>query len=221
MVTTKTKIDWCDFSWNPVWGCRHDCPFCYARGLARRFGKKIAGRNDFEPVWIQANFDSPMPRQPSRIFVDSMSDVACWKEEWIAAVKKRMARNREHLFLILTKGRQPNTWRTENVLFGSTAIDQAALEAVPKDRDFVSIEPIVGPVDLAVDLPDLGWIIVGAETGNRKDRIIPESSWIESIRTRCRELELPLFEKNNLMGLMGKNLVREYPDERRLRSRPR
>ncbi|MBA7484213.1 hypothetical protein ES707_19737 [subsurface metagenome] len=160
-----------------------------------------------------------MPNRPSRIFVDSMSDVACWETEWIAAVKKRMAENPRHLFLILTKGRQTNTWRTENVLFGSTAVDQAALEAVPQDRDFVSIEPIMGPVDLAVDLPDLRWVIVGAETGNRKDRIIPESSWIEKIRVQCRELELPLFEKNNLRRLMGENLVREYPDERRLRRR--
>lgn len=162
-----------------------------------------------------------MPGRPSRIFVDSMSDVIFWKAEWIAAVKERMAENPRHLFLILTKSRQPNIWKTANVLFGSTAVDQAALSAIPQDRDFVSVEPILGPVDLAVDLPDLRWVIVGAETGNRKDRIIPEASWIENIRIRCRDLELPLFEKNNLRGLMGEDLVQEYPDERRLRSRPR
>ena len=34
----KSKIEWCDSSWNPVTGCLHDCPYCYARGIATRFG---------------------------------------------------------------------------------------------------------------------------------------------------------------------------------------
>ena len=33
----KTKIDWCDSTWNPVTGCLHGCPYCYARGIAERF----------------------------------------------------------------------------------------------------------------------------------------------------------------------------------------
>lgn len=34
----KTKIDWCDSTWNPVTGCEHRCPYCYAKGIAERFG---------------------------------------------------------------------------------------------------------------------------------------------------------------------------------------
>ena len=34
----KTKIDWCDATWNPVTGCLHDCEYCYARRIAERFG---------------------------------------------------------------------------------------------------------------------------------------------------------------------------------------
>lgn len=33
----KTKIDWCDSSWNPVTGCLHSCKYCYARSIANRF----------------------------------------------------------------------------------------------------------------------------------------------------------------------------------------
>lgn len=33
----KTKIDWCDVTWNPVTGCRNTCEYCYARKMARRF----------------------------------------------------------------------------------------------------------------------------------------------------------------------------------------
>ena len=34
----NTKIDWCDTTWNPVTGCLHGCEYCYARGIATRFG---------------------------------------------------------------------------------------------------------------------------------------------------------------------------------------
>ena len=34
----KTKIEWCDQTWNPVTGCYHNCPYCYARRIAKRFG---------------------------------------------------------------------------------------------------------------------------------------------------------------------------------------
>lgn len=33
----KTKIEWCDYTWNPVTGCNHDCEYCYARRIAKRF----------------------------------------------------------------------------------------------------------------------------------------------------------------------------------------
>lgn len=36
----RTKIDWSDASWNPVSGCLHDCPYCYARNMVRRFQPK-------------------------------------------------------------------------------------------------------------------------------------------------------------------------------------
>ena len=34
----KTKIDWCDSTWNPITGCFHGCDYCYARGITERFG---------------------------------------------------------------------------------------------------------------------------------------------------------------------------------------
>lgn len=34
----KTKIEWCDDTWNPVTGCLHNCGYCYAKRIANRFG---------------------------------------------------------------------------------------------------------------------------------------------------------------------------------------
>ena len=40
----KTKIEWCDSSWNPVTGCYHSCEYCYARKMANRFdGGYVSG----------------------------------------------------------------------------------------------------------------------------------------------------------------------------------
>lgn len=36
-MMNKSKIDWCDFTWNPVEGCPKGCSYCYARKQARRF----------------------------------------------------------------------------------------------------------------------------------------------------------------------------------------
>jgi protein gp37 len=34
----KSKIEWCDYTFNPVSGCLHGCEYCYARRIAKRFG---------------------------------------------------------------------------------------------------------------------------------------------------------------------------------------
>lgn len=41
----KTKIDWCDSTWNPVTGCLHGCEYCYARRIAERFAGFEPGEN--------------------------------------------------------------------------------------------------------------------------------------------------------------------------------
>lgn len=51
----KTKIDWCDSTWNPVTGCLHGCEYCYARKIAKRFGGASETHNNeccHECQWI-------------------------------------------------------------------------------------------------------------------------------------------------------------------------
>jgi protein gp37 len=48
----KTAIEWCDMTWNPVTGCLHGCPYCYARKVANRFGTAFAPKLDFKAVCI-------------------------------------------------------------------------------------------------------------------------------------------------------------------------
>lgn len=37
----RSKIEWCDHTWNPVTGCRHNCPYCYARTMTSRFAGDV------------------------------------------------------------------------------------------------------------------------------------------------------------------------------------
>lgn len=37
----RSKIEWCDHTWNPITGCRHNCPYCYARKMTARFSGDV------------------------------------------------------------------------------------------------------------------------------------------------------------------------------------
>lgn len=50
MALHKSRIEWCDYTWNPVTGCRHGCSYCYARRIADRFKPQACERPAIEPV---------------------------------------------------------------------------------------------------------------------------------------------------------------------------
>lgn len=37
MSMKKSKVEWIDYNWNPITGCKYDCPYCYAKQAAVRF----------------------------------------------------------------------------------------------------------------------------------------------------------------------------------------
>ena len=37
----KSKIEWCDHTWNPITGCNHGCHYCYARTMTARFSGDV------------------------------------------------------------------------------------------------------------------------------------------------------------------------------------
>lgn len=261
----KTKIDWCDSTWNPVTGCYHGCKYCYARRIAERFdGRK--DRNDsnswglaekrlhvydgmvphsewneledrktenlpypygFEPTLHMHKLDLPQRwKKPRTIFVCSMADLfGAWvPDKWIESVFKACAAAPQHRYLFLTKNQSryselmqrgialPNTidW-----MYGFTLDGEGRLPGrMPLGyKVFCSIEPILKkPDEQTLDIIALtGWCIVGAETGNRKGKVIPEKGWIDAIVRRCREAQIPVFMKESLRGLMGGDFIRERP----------
>ena len=66
----KTKIDWADYTWNPITGCRHNCSYCYARKQSQRFAGDVRlNKGHTELYRMQEDIyvlDSPFPAPNSR-----------------------------------------------------------------------------------------------------------------------------------------------------------
>lgn len=214
MSDIRKSIVWADWSWNPVWGCLNKCPYCYARNIAKRFGNQICGRDDFKPVWIEKNFQKPIPKNATHIFVNSMSDVAFWKDEWKVRVFEKIRLHPELKFLFLSKKpiRKMSVHNLKNAYIGNTITNQYDCdyhnEMYAYMLDFISIEPIHEKLDLK-GYEHLKQIIVGAETGNRKGKIIPKAEWIEEIREFCQSNGIKLFEKDSLKSIVKRDLIQE------------
>jgi len=230
----KTKIDWADYTWNPVTWCRHGCHYCYARRIARRFGGVDFGGvyeydekssanpypAGFAPSLHEYRLDEPQRiKKPQNIFVCSMADLfGEWvPDEWIQAVFEACKKAPQHRYLFLTKNtdRYFKTIRpNDNFWYGSTITDDETPYFHSKNGNtFLSIEPIQSDFRGDGDLIGIKWVIVGAETGNRKGKIVPKRDWIENIVKVCRAGNVPVFMKNSLKEIWGEPLIQEYPWE--------
>ena len=101
----KTKIDWADYSLNPIKGrCPNEtCPLgerCYARGFYRRFKWDPTLR--FEPKVFEILYDF---KEPARIFMGSTIEL--FDEHipaaWLWEIKDQAEKFPQHTFIFLTK----------------------------------------------------------------------------------------------------------------------
>jgi len=120
-LSAVTSIQWTDRTWNPVRGCSRvsaGCDNCYAMNIAHRFsgaGKPFdglttirRGKVDWTGVarFIPDQLGAPLKwRKPSRVFVNSMSDLfhEDLPDEVIDKVFAVMALTPQHTFQVLTK----------------------------------------------------------------------------------------------------------------------
>lgn len=108
-------IEWTDYTWNPVQGCKHSCRWtmpdgsiaeCYAETIANRVAQKAYPHGFEHHYWNPQKLDAPLKlKSPARIFLDSMSDLM---GHWVPAeqVQRVLEVCREagwHQFQLLTK----------------------------------------------------------------------------------------------------------------------
>lgn len=102
----------------------------------------------------------------------------------------------------------------DNWWFGSTVTNKnmGFAQGSILDHNFISIEPL--QENLNVGLGSFGgvkWIIIGAETGNRKGKIIPKREWVENICEAAAITGAKVFMKESLREIMGDDFRQEFP----------
>jgi len=202
----KTKIEWTDYSWNPVTGCLHRCSYCYARKIATRFRGGRAFPQGFSPTFHPDRLPQPKRvRTPSMIFVCSMGDLfGSWvPSRWIDDVLDVVKRTPRHTFQFLTKAsvRLPEIDWPPNCWVGVTAETpdllrqrRKGLLACNAQVRFASIEPIFAEFPPR-DLTGLDWVIVGPQTGPRapgREEFLP---LVQSVVEGAKNQEIPTFVK--------------------------
>ena len=110
-MTTVSKIEWTERTWNPTVGCTKvspGCKHCYAEGMASRLqAMRTRGyENGFELTLLPDRLEDPLKRKtPTTYFVNSMSDL--FHEgvpmEYIGRVFEVVEKAHWHTFQILTK----------------------------------------------------------------------------------------------------------------------
>lgn len=207
-----TKIEWTEVTWNPTTGCSKissGCKNCYAEKMALRL--KSMGiskyKNGFKVTIHPDLLEEPYKWNKRRVvFVNSMSDL--FHEDipfsFIKKVFETMNDNEGHIFQILTKRAEllfyySNRLKwTDNIWVGVTVESQdyidriEFLKEVPASIRFLSLEPLLSPIEL-IDLDKIDWVIVGGESGQKARPI--QKEWVLDIQKQCRAASIPFFFK--------------------------
>ncbi len=174
-MSTQSKIEWTEQTWNPTVGCTKispGCKNCYAETMARRL-QAIGVRgyeNGFQLTLMPERLAEPLERRkPTVYFVNSMS--------------------------MFCGGIQvpPNAWlgvSVENRKYGVPRID--ALRTIDASVRFLSIEPLLEHLG-RIDLTGIHWVIVGGESGVKARPMKPE--WVDGIKRQCDAVGAAFFFK--------------------------
>lgn len=232
-MAENSKIQWTHHTFNPWRGCARvspGCVYCYAETLSKRNPKTLGtwGVDGTRIVASEAMWNKPRiwddkaraAGERHRVFCASLADVGEDRPDLVAPRKRlqMLIWLTPHLdWLLLTK-RPENMTRLfdrdvlELCWIGSTAEDQLRYDQrighllhIPARKHFLSIEPMLEPIDLRMGgnaLPDysplnplapLDWAIFGGESGGGAR--VCSVAWIRDGVRQCRAAGVAPFVK--------------------------
>lgn len=187
---------------------------------ANTWGPRGIRRKTSEANWkkpLAWNRKAEQEGRRYKVFCGSLCDVFEDKWEvdpWRADLFEFVIEETPNLdWLLLTKRPEnvsdmvPAHWRTvgkwpANVWIGTSVENQKYADEripyllrIPVRIRFLSIEPLLGPVDLTYALGGsaVAWVIVGGESGPNARRMHPD--WARTIRDQCLEAGVPFLFK--------------------------
>ena len=249
-MAENSKIEWTHHTFNPWIGCQKvgpGCDHCYAEAMMdARLGRVEWGPHGARLRTSPANWRQPLKwdrdaaaaGERRRVFCASLADVfdnhESIEDEWRHDLW-RLIHATPHLDWMLLTKRPGNIRRYRpdygdvqpNIWLGCTVVNQdeadrdiPKLLAVPARVRFLSMEPLLGPVDLTelknpavtigehiysaldcdVDPEDDEWhgakihlVIVGGESGPGARPMHPD--WARSLRDQCQAAGVAFFFK--------------------------
>lgn len=220
-MAEKSNIEWTTHTFNPWIGCTKispACDHCYAETWDNRFSD-TSRWGAKAPRTRTKSWSGPRKwnrlagetGERPRVFCASLADVFdnhrsiqdAWRADLWALIKETPNLD----WLLLTKRPQnikrylPADWGNgyANVWLGTTIENQVEYDrridvftSVPAAVRFLSMEPLLGPVDLKGG-KGLDWIIAGGESGSLYREMKPE--WIRSLRDQCSKADIPFLFK--------------------------
>jgi protein gp37 len=216
-MSSSSKIEWTDATWNPVRGCTKispGCAHCYAETFAERF-RGVRGHpyeQGFDLRRVPNKLVEPITWSKSRmVFVNSMSDLFHdgISDEYIESVVQVMLAANWHVYQVLTKrsqrlrdllntklsdaASQRHIWwgvSVENRRHGLPRVEH--LQSSDAAMRFLSIEPLLEDIG-KIDLTGIHWVIVGGESGAGARPMHKE--WVLSLQRQCKRARVPFFFK--------------------------
>lgn len=220
------NIEWAKWSWNPVSGCKHDCPYCYARDIAARFYEQgfvptLYPDRLFMPKNTKVPSGADQDISMKNVFTCSMADLfGRWvPSEWIELVIRQIEDNPQWNFLFLTKfpQRLSEFKFPDNAWLGTTVDCQARVKsaesAFRKMREegsggvwWLSLEPLLEPLEFS-SLDMFDWVVIGgASASSKTPEWRPPRVWVDRLEEQARSNGCRIYEKTNLL-----RRFRQYP----------
>lgn len=218
-----TRISWAHHSQNFWIGCTKissGCAHCYAETQQDKLYHRVHWGKDQPRIrtktWGQPSkwdAEAKLFETRYRVFTNSLADFFDeevsdqWRDEAFMVIKacpnldwliltKRVEKAKDYLSKLAG-------WPYPNVWLGASCENQKALEArypvlesIPAAITFLSLEPLLGPINLFSVLGAPGklrWVIVGGESGEGFRRMQP--SWAMNIFAQCQTAEIKFFMK--------------------------
>jgi len=246
-VGENTAIEWADHTFNPWTGCTKvspACDHCYAEAWAKRSGQVQWGnapRRRTRPAnWLKPlkwNREAEEAGSPASVFCASLADVfdnqvpPYWRADLFELTRQTPFLD----WLLLTKrignapSMVPGDWGDgyPNVWVGATICNQKEFDRdavkllrFPAAVHFLSMEPLLGPVDMSPVIgihhhpdndianaylqtmiravrrglgPTIDWVITGGESGPGYRHADPD--WFRYLRDQCAAAGVPFHFK--------------------------
>lgn len=203
--------------WIPCWHLRMCNRMMHNPTISELHREVYAGRAEMRMHLKHA--DAPLdvckPRVIATQFMGDFgqADEACRQDVFLS-----MRQADCHTYLVLTKWPENIIEDVpDNCWLGTTVTDQATADMriprllkVKARRKWVSVEPMLGPVDLRRWLPELHFVACGPETGTGARACAHE--WISDLAMRCLECGVSFYDKRDVEGYTFSRR-REWPEE--------